>query len=94
MTTIQRITIWFVVCLIIFLCFILHALVTKVNMYESALDNTVDATIMEIDNIKKQISARKDANERDRSTICAKLVPKLKWNVPYKYIQDWTCEVE
>lgn len=94
MTNTQKIAVWFVCCIIIFLCLVLYTLITKVNMYESALDNTVDATIMEIDNLKGQIQARNKANERDRSTICAKLVPKLKWNVPYKYIQDWTCEVE
>lgn len=94
MTTNQKIATWFVACIIVFLCFVLYTLVTKVNMYESALDNTVDATIMEIDNLKWQIQARNKANVGDRLRICWKLIPKLKWNVPYKYIQDWTCEVE
>lgn len=94
MTLNEKIALFMIMVVCIVSAIVIVPMKSKLATYESALDNTVDATIMEIDNIKKQISARKDANERDRSTICAKLVPKLKWNVPYKYIQDWTCEVE
>lgn len=94
MTLNEKIALFMIMVVCIVSAIVIVPMKNKLATYESALDNTVDATIMEIDNIKKQISARKDANERDRSTICAKLVPKLKWNVPYKYIQDWTCEVE
>lgn len=93
MTNTQKVTVWFVACIIIFLWFVLYTLVTKVNMYESALDNTVDATIMEIDNVKLQIKARNIANDKDRQMICNKLIPKLKNNVPQKYIEDGTCEL-
>ena len=65
----------------------------RLKTYESALNNTVDATIMDIDNVKLQIKARNTANDKDRQMICNKLIPKLKNNVPQKYIEDGTCEL-
>ncbi len=85
MTTIQKVTVWFIACIIIFLCFVLYTLITKVNMYESALDNTVDATIMEIDELKNIIKG-----ERLKITNKCKTITK---NLPHRFVQDWTCEL-
>lgn len=49
-------------------------------MYESALDNTVDATIMEIDEHKNIIKG-----ERLKITNKCKTITK---NLPHRFVQD------
>ena len=63
----------------------------KLSTYNSALDNTLDAKIIEVDWLKAQIKSRKDANKRDTIKV-RNLICKEK-NLPQKYINDWTCEL-
>ena len=86
MTLNEKIALWAIVVISTILVVVIFSLNKKLKTYESALDNTVDATIMEIDEHKNIIKGErlKIANK------CKKIVK----NLPHRFVEDWTCKVE
>lgn len=85
MTTMQKLIISILLISTALFIWISSVLFNKLNTYESALDNTVDATIMEIDEHKNIIKG-------ERLKIANKC-KKITKNLPHRFVQDGTCEL-
>jgi low affinity Fe/Cu permease len=85
MTLNEKIALFIITSVCIISAIIIVPLKNKLATYESALDNTVDATIMEIDEHKNIIKG-----ERLKIANKCKNITK---NLPHRFVQDGTCEL-
>lgn len=71
------------IIIIIFLVWSIILMKSRLSVYSSSLDNTIDAQVMKID---EQKAVRESALIKIKES-CKKLGDKI----PHKYIIDWTC---